>query len=209
MERLCFDDEDAVTKMALDLNLKESMCLKPDKHTDEPAKKKNRDKRGRPRDAKDEVARCMEYLETYKDELTHETLNGQWFFRCKVCLTRHHPRGKLRKLPARTLNSVKWFVEQHVGCPTHLSFKKKMVAEQAEATAERKPCPGICVNADTHGNRCLQPYIAEFALWASHTVFKDHHKSQAHQYWRNVTDDQWWVRSKDCQGTLGIPVGLA
>lgn len=132
-----------------------------------------------------------------------EPSNDPWYYRCKICTTRTQPLGKYNKLSKRDPASVKWFLEQHLTCPTHLARQMRLESTAASSgfVAIQLECPGVCVAPNMPANErvcSLHHYAEEFALWASNIKSK----WTSHEYWRDVSGDKWWVRSKNCAGTF-------
>ena len=118
-------------------------------------------------------------------------------FRCTVCCTRGQPEGKLNTVARPRLNPVRHFLSQHLKCPTHKRNAREYQLEQQAAEAQKKDCPGLCVNECEASLGIIQE---EYRLWATHTLLNS--KTGEHQYWTELSTDKWFVRHKSCKGKV-------
>ena len=136
---------------------------------------------------------------------------GTWKYQCHACCTRSQPNGKINKIPSRSLKSVKWFLDQHLDCPSHVAnvraYKLKMTdraenhtdgdhGDEEDALEKLKVfCPGLCVNSDSSGS--LGYYVDEFILWQSYCNLST--RMARHSYWHEKNSDLRWIRSEHCE----------
>lgn len=119
-------------------------------------------------------------------------------YRCKVCRTQYQPEGKLNKLPSCIFKVVVKFLDQHLDSPGHLANLNKRA--QSLAGPRVMECKGLCLNSHESGS--LRNYTEEFCLWAAHTKLQGNACSSHHSYHFDMSENQWWLRSKSCQKTF-------
>lgn len=144
----------------------------------------------------------IQYLKSFAPTIEfHEDAKGIWFYRCKICVTRNQPLGKVNKLPSQEPKSVKFFLQQHLNCPSHINKVKQVHRVALETTST--DCPGLCIN-DCEAISNLGNYFDEYKTWATFTKLDTN--VAKHSYWCSLSDDKWWVRHKDCEKTFVQPV---
>eukprot|EP00435_Cladocopium_sp_Y103_P048643 s210_g14.t1 len=136
--------------------------------------------------------------------------NTRLLFRCRLCVTKQQPKGKVNVLGPPIYEKILHFLGQHIRSRTHqqkLSFvlgldeKKRAPGEpefentEPEQVKVKKTCQGYCVTApDSGGTLCHYP--EEFRLWLTHNNFAS--KFTKHEYTTNFTAGHWYVRHHEC-----------
>lgn len=179
------------------------------------ARKKKRAKKNKTDNEKDvtqeeEYEKCISYVKQYEPEieLMEGAGNGLSYI-CRICLSREHPHGKPHYLAvskkAAKFNSVKFFMDQHVNCATHLKNLARTRQNEEKQTkgsdteSQLTNCPGLMIsstNSEPTGGLGL--YEAEFRLWASYgRVDSD---TTRHSYWCDLASNKWHCRHSRCSG---------
>ena len=148
----------------------------------------------------DEYAACVAYIKSYSDVV--ELVEGcKLAYRCKICKSKTQPAGKLNKLGRSKLNSVKFFLHQHLDCPTH---KKNMLKHQKQQQPGRevgdegdRECHGYVVG-EPNSQGGLYVYQHEFHLWATHTSSS----MLKHEYTLALHEGSWTLKHRNCTGVV-------
>ena len=159
--------------------------------------------------AADQYALCVEYVKRFAPhiELVEGDGNEKGYrfgYRCRLCVTRAQPEGKLNTLVQPKLLYVKRFLTQHIEGDTHqgkLSQFKESQAKNCEKPpeeVEKIPCPGLRVGDSTVGS--LHHYAQEFSLWANFSKLDG--RTVSNTFWWNRSEDAWFVRSGKCHQTI-------
>lgn len=123
--------------------------------------------------------------------LTPGTFNKRYPLRCKICVNRTWPQGKVLELSNLKLSTARHFVQQHVRSAQH----QTALHERNNVTqVVRVACSGLHIDDHEQGNKLFQ-YRSEFRLWAQHTNFEGCAK---HSYTQAPNQSGWIVRSFSC-----------
>lgn len=147
---------------------------------------------------KNERELCLELIRSHAPVL--ELINPETFtYRCKVCVSRTQPDGKVNKLVKPKLSLVKFLLNQHLNCSTH---KAKMMQAQAKEKMEKQgeikmkaPCQGFRVGKSAEGR--FAGRVEEFQLWATHSNLSA--SWVRHKYSCDLNSGEWTVKHHRCQ----------
>ena len=141
---------------------------------------------------------CMKFLKQFEpwiQLLPAGSFGKKQPYRCIACTSRSQPQGRVGDLVEMRLGSVKHFLTQHTGCPTHDRNVKKMQRVELVKEKQKVDCQGLSIeDAETAGR--LWVYRNEFALWASVANFKS---CARHTYFHDANAGTWIVKSSDCE----------
>ena len=97
-----------------------------------------------------EAGRVMEYIRSHEPIIVPIEKGDKLFYKCCVCKTKSYPEGKINHIGKPTLKNARHFIEQHIGCPSHMKKAKlaMQAKKKAEATVSSVPCAGYIVSSD-------------------------------------------------------------
>jgi len=138
--------------------------------------------------------KAIAYLRMWEPDLTLLPLGSfgkRVPLRCRICVTKSWPQGKIIELSQLKPNCVEHFVKQHVRGTRHQVRKRR--AKNGHVVVDQTKCEGLCISSQ-RANKLYQ-FRDEFALWAGYCNFEETAK---HECVQRANSREWFVRSANC-----------
>ena len=184
---------------------------KEEKHQPEQTDEKSKKRRKRRQQAEEEILleykKCVEYVKDQGgSEVEFEETSpppSVLHYKCKVCRTKGHPDGKINYLGPPKLNSVQFYLKQHLECPTHVRNRNRMKlidGQEGKDPCEDR-CPGYWVSdKNPFATGTLYHYETEFQLWCTNA--KVDGEMTRHHYYSDLAQGRWYCRHRNCSGKV-------
>lgn len=154
-----------------------------------------------------EYKRCIDYVaKTGGAEIEIEEASeppSVLYYKCKICKNKANPEGKMNYLGPPKFNAVKFYLHQHLECPTHVRNRNRLQLLQAppEEGSSDDRCPGYWVSEQNPSpTGSLYHYQTEFQLWCTNAKIDG--ELTRHQYFCDFAKGEWYCRHRSCSGRM-------